>query len=407
MAFGKVRAPGAGPGKMNMRQQMKKSTYRPPRGGGGGGGNFRNRYLPPVTGPADLIRIIPGAYPTPRIDTDNKDYYYNEAGAIITDPTPYWKYVDYFHGVKQRGIISSEGPLGIFKGKGDPCIAADWYWWEWRQRNKHKSKTPNAMRRSEKWAFTVLVQAPFYKVPQTDDKGDLRINPHTKEPYYEWVKGSKKGNDELAAGGYERKEGHLMHWSMSYGHWAVIQTFSDSLSKHCRSCGGADTIEELALLCQHCKEAVVEMDSTSLDEEDLERLRCEEVRCPHCGVTDYLEDMVECNACGHGDPSTLFDFDLKVKRVETAQQDGGKQTTLQITGALGPRPIADVYGEDLRTPLDLPKIFTPDSLERQEELFGLPPGDDDVMTDAVPKGVVRKPVSQGSRAYGKSRKTEE
>lgn len=397
MAFGKARP--AATGKMNLRQQMKRSTQRAPRGGGGGGGgNFRNRYLPPTSGPADIIRILPGAYPTPRIDTDNRDYFYNDAGQIITDLTPYWKYVDYFHGVKQRGVIGSEGPLGMFKGKGDPCLAADWYWWEWRQRNKNKSKHPNAMRRSEKWAFSVLVQAPFYKVPDRDASGNDKINPNTHEPYYSWLKGSKRGNDEYAAAGYERKEGHVMHWSMTYAHWAVLQEFADSLSKNCRTCGGTDTIEELAFICQHCGEAVVDMQSTSLDEEDLERLRTEEARCPHCGATDYLEDMVECKNCDHGEPATLFDFDLKVKRVETTAKDGGNQTALQITGAMGPRPIADAYGEDLRQPLDLPKVFTPDSMERQESLFGVPPGDDDVMTDTVPQGK-RQPSNKGTRAY--------
>lgn len=395
MAFGKDRKPG--PGKMDLRQQMRRSSQRAPRSSGGGGGAaWKSRYLPPL-GQADTIRIIPGQYPMPRVDKQARDFYYDDNNRIITDLTPYWTYIEYFHGTKKRSCIGSEGFLGEFKGKGDPCIAADWFWWEWRQRNKNKSKHPNAMSRKEKYVFTVLVQAPFYKVPQRDERGEVKVNPNTKEPYYNWEQGSKKGNDELAASGYERKEGHLMHWSMTYGHWAILQDYTDNLAKSCVSCGGADTIEELALTCQNCGEAVVIMSETSLDDEDLTRLRTEEVMCPQCRHTGYLEAAVECSNCSDPEPATLFDFDLRVKRTPSTNSENGNQTVLQIIKALGPRPISDVYGEDLRTPLDLPKIFAPDTIERQEDLFGRPPGDDDVMTD-----VQRQPVNTGTRSYRRS-----
>lgn len=398
MAFGKDRA---NVGKMNLRQQLRRGAKRAPKSSGGGGAPYYiNRYQPPkgAAAAADIIRLIPGQYPMPRIDHANKDYVYDENNQIVVDLYPYYKYISYYHAVQQRSCIGSEGPLGEFKGKGDPCVAADWFWWEWRQRQANNSKKPNAMGRREQFVVTVLVEAPFYKVPQVDrNTGQVRMNENTNEPYYEWQKGSKRGNDEYAAAGYERKDGHLQHWSLGYAHWQVLTEYADSLAHHCRSCGGHDCIEDIALLCKNCGEAVVEMDSTTLDEEDLLKLRNEEVQCHNCKHTDFLEDMIRCTQCGHGEQATLFDFDLEVKRTETASKDGGNnQTALQILRAIGPRPIDDMYGEDLRKPLDLPKIFAPTSLDKQKELFGVPPTDDD-NSGGQPQ---RQPSNKGTRAYG-------
>jgi hypothetical protein len=398
MAFGKNNA-SPNHSRMNTRQMMKRGAMRPPKGGGGGNASWHNKYAPPLKGPADIVRLLPGNYPTPRIDMQRRDYCYDDTGHIITDPFPFYKVVEYFHGVKHRSCIGSEGPLGIFKGKGDPCIASDWFWWEWRQRNKYKSKSPNAMRRSDRFIMSVLVQAPFYKVPQTDKEGNQRINTATAEPYYEWVKGARKGNDAYAAAGYERKEGHVMHWPMGYAHYAVLDNHGEQLSKGCTSCGGTDTIEDVALACQSCGETIVMMDNTALSEEEIAKLKDEEVRCPNCGVFGYLEDIIRCTGCNRANPATIFDYDLRVKRVETTSSDGGSQTALQIMGALGPRPISDEFGEDLRKPLDLPKIYSPTSIDTQLDLFGALPADDEGPPNEEEEQPARKPVRTGSKPY--------
>lgn len=383
---------------MNLRQQMKRGTKRPPKGGGGRSGApyFVNKYVPPDNGPADIIRVIPGNFPTPRVDFDNKDFYRDDDGNIILDPLPYIKYVEYYHGVKNRSCIGSEGPLGDFKGKGEKCIANDWYWHEWRLRKAHNSDKPNSMRRSEKFAFTVLVQAPFYKVPRVGDDGQVKMNQTTNEPYYDWMKGSKRGTDEYATAGYERKEGHLQHWSLGFAHWNTLTEYTDSLARHCRTCGHQDSIEQVALVCQHCGEAVVEFATTQLSDEDLDKVRSEPTQCPSCSVVDYLEDMIQCTNCNQGEQATLFDFDLEVKRVKTAG-DTGNQTTLQILRAIGPRPIETVYGDDLRKALPLDKIFTPATVEKQIELFGTPPAEQ--QQQQSDQGSGRQPSTRGAGSY--------
>lgn len=395
---------------MNFRQTVRRGTIRAPKTGGGGA-YFSNRYQPPTTG-SDLIRIIPGRFLHPRVDKTAKDFVYNE-GEIIMDPYPHFQYVSYIRKSGKdsfQSCVGSEGPLGEFKGKGDPCLAKDWFWWEWRQRQKHNSKKPRSFSRREMYAITVLVQAPFYKVPQIY-QGKPKVNPNTKEPYMEWKAGSKRGNDEYAAAGYEKKQGHLMHWSLGTAHWKTLVEYSDTLVNHCASCGGNDTIIEEALICQNCGESVVEMKTTTLSDAELDHVRTNEVACPHCKHRGYLEDVYDCNNCNNPVRATLFDFDLEVKRVETSN-DGGKTTALQILRALGPRQIDAKYGEDLRKPLPLDKIFAPTPIEKQLELYGDVPDDDDIAAagindddeeDEEPEEehrTVRTPSNKNHRPYG-------
>lgn len=388
MAFGKDRENLS---RMNLRQQMRRSTKKVTRSRGGGQPYYVNKYEPPKVG-SDIIRLIPGEYPMPRIDEQARDFYRNEEGQPIFDMYPYYKYSEFRHAVKERSCIGSEGWLGNWKTTAEPCVAADWFWWEWRQRQATKSDKPKAMSKRDKWVFTVLVMAPFYKVPAMKD-GQVVKNQTTGAEYFDWKKGSKRGNDEYVAAGYERKDGHVMHWSLGYGHWTTLGAFGDALGNHCRSCRAQDTIQEIALLCQECGDAVVEFESTTLSEEDLVKIRGDEVTCPHCNFHGYLDDMIRCQQCDSGERATLFDFDLEVKRVETSGE-GGNQTNLQVVRAIGPKPIDSLYGEDLRKPLDLVKIFAPTPLEKQVDLFGRPP------TDGEAQGPQRQPSNSGSRPYG-------
>ena len=376
---------------MNLRQQLHRGTKRPPKGGGGRAAPyFVNKYEPPKTGRADIIRLVPAEVITPRVDMEAKDFVYDAHGQIVTDVMPYIKYMNYFSGSRQMGCIGSEGPLGNFKGKGDPCLANDWYWYEWRERTRTKSDKPKTLSRSEKYAFSVIVLAPFYQVPQIDSAGKPRLNPTTKEPYYDWVQGSRKRNDEFAAAGYKCKEGHRQHWSMPFGHFQMLNAYTESLARHCINCGGRDCIELQALTCQSCGEPIVELADTTLDEDEIERLSIEEVRCPNCHFTGYLEDYIRCSNCTAAAQATIFDFNLEVKRVPTADSEFANQTSLQILRAIGPEPLDSKYGEDLRKPLDLSKIFTPSSPERQLEIFGNLPDEADTTK--------RAPVTGASQA---------
>lgn len=403
MAFGKNDANLQG---MSLRQKMKLGARRAPKSSGGRSAPyFVNKYEPPTTGPADIIRLIPGEYEKPVIDYESKDYATDEHGKPVVAVFPFFRYINYFHGTKQIGCIGSEGPLGEFKGKGNPCTAADWFWWEWRERQRNSvggkpALKPKSMSRSDKWAFTVVVQAPFYQVPQIDKQtGSIRVNPNTKEPYCDWRKGAVRGNDEYAAAGHKRKEGHRQHWSLSYGHFRTLTEYEDSLARHCRSCGGNNTIEELALICRNCGEAIVIFEETALAEDDIARMRDEAVQCPHCKYNGYLESMIQCTNCDKPESATLFDFDLEVKRIPNSDDANSKQTNLQILRAIGPRPLNPKYGEDLRKPLELDKIFAPTTVEQQEKMFGVPPDDSQEPLQRTPVTGQQEPPADESSDY--------
>lgn len=397
MSFGKDETSMPSGGGMSVRQQLRHGAKRAPRGSGGGGGLlYRDQYRPPSDGTSDIVRIIPGSYPLPQIDYENKDFVYNEAGSVVTANFPYWKYTEYYFAPRKRTIIGSEGPLGGFKGKGNPSLVSDWFWWEYNERQRTgNKKSPNTLRRTERNAVSVLVQAPFYKVPQTGKDGKVQMNEKTNQPYMEWKKGSKRGNDEYALGKYEKKNGHVMHWSLAFGQWNVMLAYANGLASSCRSCNTQDSIRELALVCRGCGEAIVEFDSTSLTDAELNKIRDEPVKCRTCGHTGYLDNIIECNNCPHGDEATLFDFDLEVLQVKSSEED--KAAQLQIRKAIGPRPLDASFKDDLRKPLDLPKIFTPFSMEAQEKILGPLPRADQSLDEG--DGVQRQPVTGGHRDY--------
>jgi hypothetical protein len=117
----------------------------------------------------------------------------------------------------------------------------------------------------------------------------------------------------------------------------------------------------------------------------------------------YLEDVIRCTNCGNGEQATLFDFDLEVKRTVTTN-NGDTQTALNILSAIGPRPIDEMYGEDLRKPLPLEKIFAPTTPEKQLEILGPIPtaqasgaGGNTGGNAGSPQ---RTPSTKGARPYG-------
>lgn len=397
MAFGKDENSPVIRTAMNMRQQLRHGTRRPQSGGGGKGGGgglfYRDKYYAPDDGTTDTIRLLPGHYLLPEIDDVNKDYLYDADGNVVHTESPFFKCISYYFAPRKYTFIGSEGPLGSFKGKGEPCLASDWYWYEWNKRKDTGLETPNSIRRSDNFVFSVLVQAPFYYVEQTKD-GKVQTNDKGKA-YMEWKMGSKTGRDQYAAAGYEKTEGRVLHWPLNFHQYNYILAYADALATNCRACSTEESIREIALVCRACGEAVVEMDTTNLSGIELAKFRNEPVTCTFCKHTGYLEDIVECTACGNPEPSTLFDYDLDITRV---LDPTGKSTQKQllIQKARGPRAISSTYGEDLRKPLDLPKIYAPFTMEQQQRILGPLPSDEPAPDNARP---ARTPVTGQSRGY--------
>jgi hypothetical protein len=384
MAFGKNREAM----KPNSFAQRAKRSMQKPKGGQGGGAPYFVNQYKPSTHMVDTIRLLPGSYQTPIVDFDAKDLMRDEAGQVLFEVEPYVQFTEHYSGAKSKSSICSAGPLGGFKGKGEPCLACDWFWYEWRVRQATGNKQkPKSISKREMWAFSVLVQAPFHKVIDVDENQQPRINPNTKQPYYKWWMCQGRGCEHCQAG-REVKQGHVQSWSMGRDHFNTLIDYSNIISKHCGMCGTEDCIEELAYVCGHedCGDAVIDLATTSFNNKQIEEMSTTAVQCPTCKRKTFLSCMFRCPVCEPagraGSRATIFDVDFKVKRIEDTSGESNK-TTLSIVGTSKPGQINSLYGEDLRKPLDLPKIFTPTDMARQLAFFGEVPTEE----------VVRQPVT--------------
>lgn len=386
MAFGKSRP------NMNFRQRAKGSTTRP-KGGGKSAPFFINRYQPPMSPSTDLVRLIPGSYPALML-SERGEYVLDEAGQPISYNDPYLKYKLHYHGSKKRSAVCAGGPLKDVKGKADPCNGCDWFWYEYDIRKANNSERPKSMSRRDMWAFTVLVMAPFHKTNDVDEHGNLRLRDDGKTPFYHWEKCQGRGCEGCAQG-LESKEGHRQHWSMGFNHFNNLLDSNIEIGSNCRVCGQMGCILSLAWICQNpqCGEAVIDMATSTLKDEEIDKLTSFEAICPHCQQKGFLSEIFECSNCKsagkEGDRSTLFDENLTVKRVPGAEDTN--QTTLNIVRSSGPVPIDPKYKDDLRKPLPLDKIFEPTDAARQESLFEKAP--------ARGSDVQRTPVTSGTQQY--------
>jgi hypothetical protein len=368
MAFGKQRP------NMNLRQRGKRSQQRVKRKGGGAP-YFRNKYQPPLGVSTDVIRLVPCKIKVPLISNEG-ELLLDENGQQAYDISPYLNYKSHFHGGRKKSCICSAGPLGDIKGKADPCEGCDWFWWEWDQRQASGQDKPNAMSRRDMWAFSVLVMADFHQMPDLDEHGNVKKNDKTGKAYYNWEKCAGRGCDGCAQG-VKTKKGHRQHWSLGLAHFNTLLDYSLEVGAHCRICSQEDCITSLAWVCQNqeCGEAVIDMSTTTLKDEEIDKLTSYTTTCPNCKVEGFLAEVFECSNCQkagrEGDRATMFDVDLTVKRVEAS--DGGNQNILQITRSTAPKPIDSDFEEELRKPLALDKIFQPTELKRQIDMFDKAP----------------------------------
>jgi len=371
---------------------------RPTRSGGGGG-YFGNRYKPPTIS-TDIVRLIPGDYLLPVIDYENGCLVLDENNQPLMEPSTYYKYVEHYHAKKKMSSICSSGPLGHIKGKAEPCHACDGYWKEWMQRQETGANHPNTISRRDMWVFTVLVMHPFHKVEALDKNNQVKINDTTGQPFYVWTRCEGRGCPHCAAG-KETKDGHIQHWPMGKNHFNTLVSYAAEVGQHCSKCGKMDCIEEIAWVCQNpdCGEAVIDLSTTRLSNEEIRRITDEPAHCPRCNEVDYLNDMYECVNCRSqglaGKRATLFDVNLHVKRVE--DPNGGNQTSLSIVRSSEPTPIDPKYGEV--KPLNLSKIYMPTPLDRQLLIFGSAKDQTPENDELEDNKLRRTPVVLAARRY--------
>lgn len=352
------------------KQQAAQQASRPPKGGQGA--FWRGAFKPPFH-KETRGRLIAGSYDIATATSN---------GTIeVVEGLPYFTYTEHFDGRNKRGSICSAGPFMNFKDKRDPCYGCDMFYDSMEVDPQTGKRRPGRVSKRDLYSFTWMHYGTFFKVDRVDKNGQLVLNQNTGKPYYDWVEGSPK-NPKFA--GKESMEGQLMHWPMGYTHFKTLLEYDRKIGKSCAACGTKDSIESVAWVCGKCGEAVIEMDSTTLEPQEVQQLTEQPTRCPSCGHEDYLEEVIECAGCSNPVRATLFDVDLDVQRLQAS--DGGNQTSLMISGWSAPRPIPEKYKEKAKS-LDLDKIYAPTPLEEQERIFGI-------------SSSRRQPVTSATREYG-------
>lgn len=380
MAFGKDPSQMGNIAGFRGQAQNYEKTRARNAGGGGSKPTWLDAFKPSTTEP-DEIRILRGVY---EVEVGLQD------GSIQTQVLPYMPYTEHFHGGLRKGSVCSAGPLAAFKDKRDPCRGCDIFWAE-KSANRGNKKG-GAMSKRDMYSFSILHYAPYALVEQVGTDMQVRTDNEGK-PYMNWTRILPHEVHSPKFQGRERRDAQVLHWDIGYGHWNTLLEYDKEIGKSCVSCGGRDSIKCEAWVCQHCGEALIEMDSTTHTTKEIEDLTSGDVRCAHCQEVGRLNEIISCTSCGSARRADIFDVDMRVKRV--ADPKGGNQTTLMIPGWSNPRGIDQRFA-DFAKPMDLKKIFTPTPMEKQEELYGAG------SSPSAPTGG-RQPVTVGqhSRTFGK------
>ncbi len=349
------------------RGQVKQQQAARPKYSGGGGAYWVNRYQP-STDESDTIRLIKGNY---EVEIGQQD------GTIDKVNLYYFPYIEHFHATKQKSGFCSAGPLGMFKGKGQPCLGCEEFW-----ADKNAGKKNGPMSRRELSAFTVMHFAPYAKVEQVDDQGQVKKNDQGV-PYYNWER--VLPHERAKYKDKEMRDFHILHWSVGFGHLNNLMAYDKLIGKSCKSCGGRDCITCEAWCCSHCGEALIEPATTHFSPKEVEELTGKEVRCAACQQSGMLNEIISCSSCTNPVRAEIFDVDLKIMRVKSPDPNNNV-TTILVESWSNPRPVDQRYAAEAKS-LPLDKTFAATDMEKQQQNWG---------------GGSRAPVTAGqlSRPYG-------
>lgn len=346
----------------SVAQRAAAATRRQPRGQGGGGGQpyWVNLFKPTST--PSSIRLIPVACETERAD--------GESTVVVTE---YWKeFVTHFHGGLKKSIICSAGPHRNSKKLRQPCLGCDIFWEDYAA-NKGNKLHVKKISMSRRYGFAVMDLGRWHKVAQVDDNNNPKLN-DKGEPYYNWEKDTGGRNCPIRAAALESKDGHMLSWDMPETQFTQLNGYSESIGSCCITCGQKDCITSVMWQCANpqCGDLVVDLDSTTLNPEQIVELTSNLYSCRACGETNFPEEVIDCSNCGPNGQSpqraSIFDVDMKIK----TQDNPGAGATLILIGFSAPGPIVPELEELAKSAANLDKKFAPTPMAKQIELFGPP-----------------------------------
>jgi len=345
----------------SMTQQMGNATRKQPSSRNGA--PFWANTFKPSTGTPDEIRVIPGSYTIQRV---------NE-GVVYEEQLPWFECTEHYHGGLSRSVLCSAGVHRMDRNKREPCCGCEMYWEDYMIRKEREKETgnkvtkPNRVSMRSLYVFNVLDLGYFFKAPQRDENGHLKLNPQDGKPYMVWTKyvGQHQAA-EANAQGAEGHWGHVMSWPLGRDHFNMLSSYSDLISKNCLSCGGHSTIVTRHWSCNNCHAVLLDPWTANMPPEKVQEFTQQPVRCGTCGTTAYPHEEHHCSNCQYPRPATIFDVNLHVKR----QKDPSTQRVqLIIPQFSNPQGLPPHFADALQKLPDLAKRYAPTPYNEQLTLF--------------------------------------
>lgn len=191
--------------------------------------------------------------------------------------------------------------------------------------------------------------------------------------------------------GYTRTFGYSGHWGFSGSHYEQLGDIDGKLANYCANCAG--DLAAMAWMCPECGEYHDDPNGGVM-KSDLSLGREEHRKCTRCNHTGPFIPDLACPTCNDPLQGRLFDtFDLRLKAVPA----GGESTStilelveirVAVNSQYGKPPAnalpyfdREEYGKLCTTALDIPAIYSPDSIAYQKDtiydpdfIAGLDPG---------------------------------
>lgn len=325
----------------------------------GGKGSFYMREFKPSLDAPDYIRLVKGEY--------NYVYGSIEGGTPTTQTIvlEYLPFVQHYNSAIKKQSVCSAGPFHYSKKHRDPCKGCDRFFGDITRGPDGKTKKGPVSKRDMS-AFTVVHMAFYHKVEQTDDSGDVKKNPETGVPYYNWERCEGRGCTYCRQN-KEKVDGRTLPWAMGDSHKNIlIEEGTQRVRSSCRGCGTKDSILSKEWSCAECGQTIIDMATTEMKDSEIKEVANKPVTCPTCKVTGFLIELIECSKCTKAERATIFDVNWKVKRTKAA--DGSEQTMLILVDFDAPSPIPERY-QEMAKPLPLERVYAPTSMEYQEKVM--------------------------------------
>ena len=316
----------------------------------------------------DTVRLIAGDYPHDTVSLQ-PDAAGNPVPTIRTIKMPFIQFTKHYDGLLKRGAICSAGPFRDRELR-KPCHGCDIYF-ATAARNQEGRFESSRMSKQPMYAFSLWDYGVYHNAPQLDSHGAVKMSPQNK-PYMQWTKCIVQGCPGCRAGNLETKQGIMRAWTLNSTQYKVLTQTDKQVGASCAACLGVNCIRSVSWITSCCRNVVIDMQTTQLTMEEINKQTTSEHTCQQCRTQGLLIEQYACGYCAQrgqqGVRASLFDVDLQVMAV--AGTNNAK--ILQVTGFGQPNVIPEEWKPTLK-PLDLPAIYAPDSLDFQAKMFHVQP----------------------------------